>query len=485
MGFVTYDIAFLVLFLLFVIIFLYTRKKNLQRQGILYLYRTKWGINFIDKFSKKYAGILRPLQYLVIASGYFLMATIMWLIILSTYIYIKTPIARFIKAPPVFPLIPYFPKLFDLEAFFPPLYFTYFIFALAIVAIVHEFSHGIFARLNNFKIHATGFAFLGPFLGAFVEPDEKQMAKAKKFPQMSVLAAGTFANVVMAVLFFIIMALFFTSLFMSAGVKYNILAVAPVDISTIEVIGNSSIEGYVEIMALPSNDIPAGYLEMSPDEQNSFVVKYFIEPEGLELALETGEGSIFAFEDSPAFNAQIPKQGAITKIDGEKIENYERFVEILGKHSPGEIVDIRIATLNPGEGTVAEERSFEIELGERQERAFLGVAFLPNTRDGAVGYLIENTYNKIKEPNIHYESKIGDFGWFVFNLLWWILVINLLVALFNMLPLGILDGGRFFYLTVWAITGRENWGKKAYVWATWFLLLLLLSMMVKWVFRFF
>ena len=57
-------------------------------------------------------------------------------------IYILHPeITKIIKAPPIAPLIPYFPKLFGMESFFPPFYFTYFIVALAIVAVVHELSH--------------------------------------------------------------------------------------------------------------------------------------------------------------------------------------------------------------------------------------------------------------------------------------------------------------------------------------------------------
>ena len=89
------------------------------------------------------------------------MIVMMWLIIWTTYIYIKTPIARFIKAPPVFPLIPYFPKLFGLESIFPPLYFTYFIIALSIVAFVHEFSHGI--ERSSYQSHLLGNDFAGWF----------------------------------------------------------------------------------------------------------------------------------------------------------------------------------------------------------------------------------------------------------------------------------------------------------------------------------
>ena len=37
-------------------------------------------------------------------------------------------------------------------------------------------------------------------------------------------------------------------------------------------------------------------------------------------------------------------------------------------------------------------------------------------------------------------------AFFIYYLLWWIMIINLLVGLFNMLPWGMLDGGRFLEL---------------------------------------
>ncbi|MBU0977578.1 MAG: site-2 protease family protein, partial [Nanoarchaeota archaeon] len=191
-SFMTYDLIFLAVFIVFVIIFLSTRKKNLERQGILYLYKTKWGINVIDKIAKKCRVILKPLQYVIMFSGYALMVGILWLLSRSTYLYLTTSIAQLIRAPPVFPVIPYFPQIFGLESLFPPLYFTYFIIALGVIAVFHEAAHGIYARFYNLKVTSTGFAFLGPVLGAFVEPDEKQMNKAPRFNQMVILAAGTF-----------------------------------------------------------------------------------------------------------------------------------------------------------------------------------------------------------------------------------------------------------------------------------------------------
>tara|TARA_Y100000031_G_scaffold135986_1_gene159681 strand:- start:474 stop:785 length:312 start_codon:yes stop_codon:yes gene_type:complete len=101
-----------------------------------------------------------------------------------------------------------------------------------------------------------------------------------------------------------------------------------------------------------------------------------------------------------------------------------------------------------------------------------------------MGWLI-NQYYKIKDPFIYYTPTWdGEFVKFILDLLWWIVVINILVALFNMLPVSILDGGRFFYLTVWGITGNEKWGKKAFSYATWAILAILALMMARWLMLF-
>ena len=84
----------------------------------------------------------------------------------------------------------------------------YFVLAILIVATVHEFSHGIFARRWGVRIKSTGFAFLKYFpaiLGAFVEQDDKDMNEKTKFQQMSILSAGTFANVITSIILFIVL----------------------------------------------------------------------------------------------------------------------------------------------------------------------------------------------------------------------------------------------------------------------------------------
>ncbi len=464
MSFVTYDLIFLGLFIIFVIIFLSTRKKNLTRQGIIYLYKTQLGIKFIDSFSKRFEKILRPLQYVVIACGYMLTLSVLWYYGRSVYLYLTTPLANLISAPPVAPLIPYFPKLFGLESIFPPLYFTYFIIIIGVVAVSHEFSHGIFAKIHGFKIHSTGFAFLGPILGAFVEPDEKQMNKAKKIPQLSVLAAGTFANILMTILFGLIFWLFFSSFFVPAGVKFNTYALAGLNVSSITFVGNETIrDNLVQVSAGGKN--------------------YFTDSDALKKVINGKVRDIIAYEDSPAFRAQLI--GAIIEIDGEKVVSQSDLSRVLQNHKPGDKLKIKTAVLENGRDSESAEKDYEIVLGEKDGKTFLGIGFFPVSNSGLVGIVYNYTFAKIKTPAVYYKSNIGEFGWFIYYLIWWMIIINLLVALFNMLPLGILDGGRFFYLTVWGITGSEKVGKKAYSLITWILLASLVLLMIRWGMRFF
>ena len=231
MSFVAYDLFFLAVFGIALIIFLYVRRSKLEREGLLYLYKTNIGIKIIERVSKKYSKILKPLQYVVIISGFILMILMIWLLIKFSYVYVFSPsLAEDLKIPIVTPLVPYIDQLFAVD-FLPPLYFTYWILIIALIAVPHEFAHGIFARLNKIKIHSTGFGFLGPFLAAFVEQDEKDMKKASKFAQMSVLAAGTFANVISAIIAGVLMIVFILVFMAPAGVYFNTYSFTPINFS--------------------------------------------------------------------------------------------------------------------------------------------------------------------------------------------------------------------------------------------------------------
>lgn len=466
MSFIVYDIVFFALSLLAVGIFFYKKRKNFSIEGPLYLYRTKFGLNLIDRLSKKYSKILKPLQYLIIFCGYALMIFGMWFIIKIAYYYLTSPVlAKVLKVPVIFPLLPYLPEIFKID-FLPPFYFTYWIIIIALIALPHEFAHGIYARFYKIKVHSTGFGFLRlfkiplPFLAAFVEPAEKQMEKKKKTPQLVVIAAGTFANIIVAIIFVLLMWLFVIAAFTPAGVYFNTYATKPVFLQEIRSINNISIINSDNLDQIIKNSPEISSIETINE---SFLAHTAIYDKDEIVGFEV-------YENSPAFKSNL--SGAIQEINGENIKSYEELKETLGKYQPGD--NITITTI---EGK--EKVNYEITLGDREGRAFLGIGVIPQRSSGILG-IFYNLAVKIKDPAIYYESKIGDFGIFIYELLWWVIIVSFSVALMNMLPLGIFDGGRFFLLTIWGITKRKDLGEKAFKIITALMLALLAVLMLKW-----
>ncbi|EQD30907.1 peptidase M50, partial [mine drainage metagenome] len=65
------------------------------------------------------------------------------------------------------------------------------VLSLAIILIIHEFSHGILARSFKVKLKSVGVLLFGVIpVGAFVEPDEREVVKLKKDKQNRIFSAG-------------------------------------------------------------------------------------------------------------------------------------------------------------------------------------------------------------------------------------------------------------------------------------------------------
>ncbi|MEK6809885.1 MAG: site-2 protease family protein [Nanoarchaeota archaeon] len=182
---------FVLLFYLLVILFIAFRWKRIEKQAkIIFLYRTKFGLRWMDRYSQKFREWVVLFGYIGMGAGFVGLIVISYVLIQNLYSLITTPAA----ASGVSLVLPgvHVPGLGVLP-------FWYWILAIFSIAVVHEFSHGIVARAHNIPVKNTGLVFFGPILGAFVEPDEKKLRKEQDIIQYSVLAAGSFSNVVLAV----------------------------------------------------------------------------------------------------------------------------------------------------------------------------------------------------------------------------------------------------------------------------------------------
>lgn len=446
----------------------------------MFMYRTQVGVKAINWFSNKFQKILHPLKYLIIIVGFILMGGMIWMLLQSVFVYISVPeIVEVVKAPPVAPLIPYFPEIFGLTSFFPKFYFIYFIIALAIVAAVHEFSHGIYMKLFNIKIKSTGVAFLGPFLGAFVEEEKTNFKKKKNLEQMTVLGAGVFANILTALVFILLILAVYNFGFSPQGYAFNTYSFKAISTDEIDSYGESSV---TQILFL--GDRPSLNLTLVSANGSSYFVRTS------DILQREENKTILAFYDAPAIREEL--YGGIMEIDRTKIKDSEDLGNFLSTKSPGEEVEIILDVR--GEVTAK-----KITLGnspENSSKAFLGLSYLSQDARTDLSFLkkvqffVGSNYIKFREPNIReteYYSPSSNKAvtFFIYDFLWWIILINFLVALFNMLPIGILDGGRFFYLGILSVTRSEKIAEAFYKIATYTILLAFVLMIVIYLLRIF
>ena len=194
----------IVLFYLAIIIFLLLHRKRIDTQGkIILLYRTKWGLKWMEKCSQKWREWIILLGYLGVGVGFIGMAIISVILITNLYNLIVHPAATS-GVSLVLPGINV-PGLGVLP-------FWYWLISIFLIAVVHEFSHGIVARVHKVEVKNTGLVFLGPIIGAFVEPHEEKLRKQSDIAQYSVLAAGSFSNILLAIVALVLLNFVFTPL---------------------------------------------------------------------------------------------------------------------------------------------------------------------------------------------------------------------------------------------------------------------------------
>jgi len=335
-------IGFLIALSLTILIF---RKKFIfQSFGkVLYfgMYKTKVGLKLMDKWAKKYPRILTRLCYLAIVIGFIGMVVVVFDLIKSGYQIIMGTSTLSVGL-----VLPVEAK----GVFYVP--FLYWIIAIAVIVVVHEFAHGLIARLHKIKVRSSGLAFLGIIIplipAAFVEPDEKQLRKASRFKQLSVYAAGPFANIILG---FACLGLFLLLL--------NPLTASIYDYEGVQVKDFMGVESPAEISGMAAGEI-------------------------------------------------------ITQINDQEIQNTEDFLASIEGAKPGEVAEIK-----------TRENSYSVLLEQD-----------PAEKDAFLGVWVET------EKTMKKENLFSYFIVWVTDLFYWLFLLNLGVGLFNLVPIGPIDGGR-------------------------------------------
>jgi membrane-associated protease RseP (regulator of RpoE activity) len=166
-----------------------------ERFGIsglpLYIvYRTSRLNNWINRISSLAPTFWRTVWNLGIVTGVGSMVVVFFQLVTNFLnLFVKSQ-----QATPVQPIIPV-PGLFVSFETFP-----YLVFALSIVLVSHELSHGIASLAERVPLKSTGAFFGHVVMGGFVEPDEEKLNQARNAAKLRVFAAGSYTNLVLGVL---------------------------------------------------------------------------------------------------------------------------------------------------------------------------------------------------------------------------------------------------------------------------------------------
>ena len=140
-------------------------------------------------------------------------------------------------------------------------------------------------------------------------------------------------------------------------------------------------------------------------------------------------------KDGPAFAAGLRDGMILTGINNNSVMSNANMSSVLAKKHPGDDVVLR-----------AQDELFQVTLAANPKnvsRAFLGI----QVKDHVM----------LKESfTAKYGVQLPKFAKWLAGLFFWLFMLNIGIGLFNLLPLGPLDGGRMFELACVKVLGKKN-----------------------------
>lgn len=194
-GIYYYLIAFVVIWVLVLIFHEKLSAHGLELNFPVIMWRTKKLRGLISKISKLSPKFWRWYMNIGIIVAFGSMILITWMIISTLPNVFETPSVSIVIPGVDIP---------GSQIYVP---FVYGLIALATVLVIHEFSHGIQAVGEKIPIKSIGLLLFAIIPGAFVEPDEDKLNEAKKSSRLRVYAAGSIANVTLAIVALILLSL--------------------------------------------------------------------------------------------------------------------------------------------------------------------------------------------------------------------------------------------------------------------------------------
>lgn len=391
----------LIIFVIFVVLItagIYLKRDKVEREGIIFLLRTKKLRDKIKKNALKYRKFWNIYFSVgVVVSIFFMFFGIWYILKIDTLIFFRTLNAGFgLFLPSPTSSFSVYPGMILVPIW-------YWLIAIIVLMAPHEFSHALAFAINKIKIKSLGLILFLFIPGAFAEPDEKQLEKASKWSRLQVFCAGSFSNIITAVVLVILLNIFLVVAYNPTGIYYSF----PLD-----KINKTNI--------LDMNNLTNGMIELKT-KNTTYLITNQIWKE------QENKTEIIVFKDWPAARANL--SGTIKQINNIIISSPEDVRKALSYYKPYDKIDVLTSTGN-----------YNITLANNKGKAYLGI--LPSVHP-IWGYnpIVAFIYPMIYQ---HYEPKNENFksiGNFLIVLLYLLILVCFYVGIFNMLPMKPLDGG--------------------------------------------
>ena len=201
-GIYYYIIAFVVIWVVAAVFHDRLTNHGFEINFPVLMWRTERLRGFITKISNLSPKFWRWYMNVGIVVAYASMVFITWTLVAALPSVFQTPSVSLIIPGVEMPGSPIF------------IPFIYGFIGLATVLVVHEFSHGVQSIGEKIPIKSIGLLLVAIIPGAFVEPDEDKLKESKKTSRLRVYAAGSIANMSLALIAIILVSLF------SAAIPY-------------------------------------------------------------------------------------------------------------------------------------------------------------------------------------------------------------------------------------------------------------------------
>ena len=278
--------------------------------------------------------------------------------------------------------------------------------AIIVAMTVHEAAHGIIARNLGLRVKSSGLLFLIFIpIGAFVDVDEKEIAKAKPRNSLRIMSAGVGANIIVAVVCIL-------------GLLLIVNGLTP------------RVDGvYVY-------DVVKGF----PADQAGLRAN--------DVLLSTDNIQISNYDQLKTF------------LDG-KNPGDEINVTVARGEKWGTRFSTNVSLVESGGRAIMGVNLTELMTRDR-------LSFYQNFSISSLSiYLIPPTFAPDLVPFSDssapfYSHWLGDYWNVVANVLFWVWFVDVNVAVFNALPIYPLDGGRIFNISLQSTLGRKLGEKNIY-----------------------